>query len=575
MNHDFPIFTVENSCQDCYKCVRYCPCKAIRVTGGRAAVIPELCVSCGRCVQVCPAGAKKIRPDMSRARYLLGRGKKVYASLAPSFVSFFRDLPREKLIAGLLKLGFAGVSETALGAEIVSAESARLLETAEPGIYLSSACPAAVEYFRKYTPRYAARITPLLSPLLTHCRMLRREFGDEIAIVFFGPCAAKKLEADRHPELLDLALTFEDLVEWFAAEKIDPAKLDGGNAAFVPRDAAEGRIYPLEGGMNDTLRGGNQHVHYLALSGLLNFERVMRQDPDGADRRDGKFFIECLGCDGGCVNGPAMPEHGSALSGLIAAARGYDGANSRDREIPFELKEPIRPESTKIAEPDEEEIRNALASVGKYSRADELNCGGCGYSRCRDFARALVAGKAESEMCVSHMRELAQKKSNALIRHLPAGVVIANRELEIIECNRHFAELFDESTRLAYEAMPGLAGADLRSIVDFAEFFETVLASGGELLRPNHVTPDGRILNLSIFSIEPHRIVGAIAQDVTTLELQREQISERAREVIRKNVFTVQKIAHYLGEHMAETEILLREVAGNYSSPETREKSDP
>lgn len=62
MNLHFPVFTTENICHDCYKCIRHCPCKAIRIVDGRAGVIQELCVACGMCVKVCPAHAKKIRP---------------------------------------------------------------------------------------------------------------------------------------------------------------------------------------------------------------------------------------------------------------------------------------------------------------------------------------------------------------------------------------------------------------------------------------------------------------------------------------------------------------------------------
>ena len=47
MNLHFPVFTTENICHDCYKCIRHCPCKAIRIVDGRAGVIQELCVACG------------------------------------------------------------------------------------------------------------------------------------------------------------------------------------------------------------------------------------------------------------------------------------------------------------------------------------------------------------------------------------------------------------------------------------------------------------------------------------------------------------------------------------------------
>ena len=43
-----PVFTIENECQDCYKCVRHCPVKAIRIVNGKASVIPEAASLVGR-----------------------------------------------------------------------------------------------------------------------------------------------------------------------------------------------------------------------------------------------------------------------------------------------------------------------------------------------------------------------------------------------------------------------------------------------------------------------------------------------------------------------------------------------
>ncbi len=566
MNLHFPVYTTENICHDCYKCIRHCPCKAIRIVDGRAGIIQELCVACGNCVQICPAKAKKIRPDLSRAKFLLGSGKKVYASLAPSFVSFFDKVEPGAMVTALKRLGFAGVSETALGAQLVSAETAKFLKDAPNGVYLSSACPAVVDYVKKYAPGFAGNVVKVSSPLLAHCKLLRQRYGEDIAVVFFGPCVAKKNEADRHPDNLNLALTFQDLRDWLTSENINPEAINPVDyQPMVPEHAAEGRVYALEGGMNDTLRDVKSDVKYLSVSGLYNLKRLLQDDPEAAKSQECKLFIECLACSGGCVRGPVMPRANNTLRSIIKVAKDYDHGNSLKRDCELNIDEPVVAETVPDADIPEEDIKGALATIGKFTPADELNCGGCGYFSCRDFAKALIQNKAENSMCLSYLRQMAQKKSNALIKYIPAGVVIVDRHLKIVECNRMFAELFGEDAVLAYDSCGGLNGAELNAFVDFPDLFEGAIASGGEVHRFHQVCGD-KIFNISVFTISPHQQVGGIIQDVTSIELHREQISEKARAVIRKNVMTVQKIARSLGEHMAETEILLREVAGSYDN---------
>ena len=96
-----------------------------------------------------------------------------------------------------------------------------------------------VDFVRKYAPDYAKNVVPVLSPVLTHTKILRQTFGDEIGVVFFGPCVAKKNESDRHQELLDLALTFADLEEWLTEEGIDPASINPSDYQNMVPESAE------------------------------------------------------------------------------------------------------------------------------------------------------------------------------------------------------------------------------------------------------------------------------------------------------------------------------------------------
>ena len=565
MNKKHPVYTIENECQDCSKCVRHCPSKAIKVVNERASVIPDLCVSCGLCVKVCPAGAKHIRNDLPRAQHLLQEKKHVYAAIAPSWRNNYPGVTDKQLIKGLKELGFAGVSETAIGAELVSAATGELLDKSQNGIFISSACPAAVDYIRKYLPHQTKNITPILSPLLTHAKLLKSSYGQNAGIVFFSPCAAKKTEADRHPDLVNVALTFKDLDKWLKSRQIDLKSLQTSREIFIPRKAQEGRLYPMEGGMIDTIRKNekSENTYYLSVTGLESIDRLLGHTE--VKSPDMKIFIECLACEGGCINGPAMERPGGTLKDILTTCKDVTRQTSSGRTLDFGISSGFYPDEVKPVTISEADIKDALGKVGKYSVADELNCGGCGYGTCREFAKAMVRGNAEPRMCLSYLRKLAQKQSNALIKYIPAGVVIVDSQLKIIESNRVFSRLFDESTKLAYDAVPGLVDVELSKVLSFTDLFEAALASGKDVCRENFVCGE-KILNINVFTIEKHRIIGAIIQDVTEAEVHRELIAEKAQEVIRKNVMTVQKVAKYLGEHMADTEILLREVASGYKS---------
>ena len=553
-----PVYTVENKCQDCYKCVRHCHCKAIRIVDGKASVIAESCVSCGECVKVCPSHAKKIRSELDRIRQMLENGSNVYASVAPSFPAFFPGVTIGQLASALKKLGFAGVSETALGAQAVSVQVAEFLKKTDLPLVISSACPACVDYIRKYNPDYTANIVPLLSPVMAHCKMIKERFGSDSKVIFFGPCAAKKNEADRNPDIFSLAATFSVLGELFEENGIIP--ILEKESPLVMESASEGRFYAVEGGMNDTLRDDNRDVRYISVSGLDNLDRMLKRYHGSVGKR--KIFLEALACPGGCINGPVIPAESGGLE-VIAETDAISTLNpSSGRTSTEEISgtfEPVPQESVSLTD---REIAVALAKVGKFSREDELNCGACGYNTCREFAAALLQNKAEEAMCHTYLRKNFERTSNALIRFIPAAVVMVDESLKICECNRNFATMSGMTE--IFDALGNLNTIAIENVLpEFSELFASVISNGGEIEKFNQKFKD-KIVNISVFTIAHGKSAGAVIQDITKNELQREQIAEKAREVIRKNVLTVQQVARLFGEHVADTEILLNEIAGSY-----------
>ena len=572
MDKLYPVYTLNNECHDCYKCVRECHVKAISIQQGHASVLPEKCIACGNCVQACPNNAKRVRNDIEKVKNLFRAQQEVYVSLAPSWSGIFEYTP-SKMIALLKKLGFKHVSETALGAQEVSIECAKLMKEKDKGLFISSACPVVVDYIRLYNTKFLPYITPVASPALTHAKMLKEIYGKHIHVVFIGPCIAKKNESDNNPDLIDAALTFEELKFWLQDEFISANDIeDNGNEAFVPENAYEGALYPIEGGMNETIKKGKMadDVQFVNISSIENLEKALKGlDPAAINK---KIFIEALACNGGCLAGPCAS---TKKSELLRVSDTLAKVKTRE-EIPNEPKTVVEKlyekKSLEKHSYDYETISEALKKIGKYTEEDELNCGGCGYNTCRELACALLSGEAEPSMCVSYMRKIAMQKAAAMLRCLPSAIVMVDKNLKIVESNEAFIKMFcGDMFDIFSERPEGLNGACIDRIVDFADIFKETLKSAKDIHK-EHYPVKNRLYDISAFSIEKNELAGAIITDVTQSELGREKIAQKAHEVINKNIAIVQEIACLLGEHMVETELLLSTIAQDYDTSDGDKK---
>ena len=572
MDKLYPVYTLNNECHDCYKCVRQCHVKAISIQQGHASVLPEKCIACGNCVQACPNNAKRVRNDIDKVKNLFRAQQEVYVSLAPSWSGIF-DYTPSKMIALLKKLGFKHVSETALGAQEVSIECAKLMKEKEKGLFISSACPVVVDYIRLYNTKFLPCITPVASPALTHAKMLKEMYGNHIHIVFIGPCIAKKNESDHNPDLIDVALTFEELKFWLQDEFISADDVDEtGTEAFVPQNAYEGALYPIEGGMNETIKKGgmSDDVQFINVSSIENLEKTLKGlDPANVNK---KIFIEALSCNGGCLAGPCAS---TKKPELLRISDALSKVKSRDI-IPNEPATVVEKQYVKKQIEHQnhsyEKISEALKKIGKYSEEDELNCGGCGYNTCRELACALLSGEAEPSMCVSYMRKIAMQKAAAMLRCMPSAIVMVDKDLRIVESNEAFMKMFCSDMYDIFSDRPeGLNGACIDRIVDFSDIFKETLKTERDIHK-EHYAVKNRLYDISAFSIEKNELAGAIITDVTQSEMGREKIAQKAHEVINKNIAIVQEIACLLGEHMVETELLLSTIAQDYDTSDEDKK---
>ncbi|MFZ5833251.1 MAG: [Fe-Fe] hydrogenase large subunit C-terminal domain-containing protein, partial [Planctomycetota bacterium] len=417
------IKTIAERCRMCYTCVRECPAKAIRVTEGQAEVIAHRCIACGNCVRVCSQRAKEIRSAIEQVERLLAGGKRVAACVAPSFPAEFPEFSGEQLVGMLRALGFQYVHEVAFGADLVARQYRRLIATSGGRRFITTTCPAVVGYVERYHPELVGSLAPIVSPMIATARAARRLVGDDLQIVFIGPCIAKKAEAEA-PEAageIDAVMTFQELREMLADYRLTPEGVRASD--FDPPHGSSGALFPIGRGflqaaeLTEDLMTGE----IVATQGRSHMIDSLDEFADGDL---GAKLLEVLCCDG-CIMGagicndrPLFNRRRQVRKYVCQRMEELDKSAwcaAMEELADLDLSRGFTPDDQRIPTPAPRELDEIMARMGKLSLKDELNCGACGYDTCREHAIAVFKGLAESEMCLPNtidqlrrtLRELA------------------------------------------------------------------------------------------------------------------------------------------------------------------------
>jgi iron only hydrogenase large subunit-like protein/uncharacterized Fe-S cluster-containing protein len=558
------IETERTKCRDCYKCVRACPVKAIRVVRGRlvhelhATVVEDACIHDGTCLRECPQGAKRVREETHLVKAMLRSGDKVAVSLAPSFAS---SLPLDnplRIVTAIRKLGVEIVQETALGAEMVARAHQKMMEVSDRPL-ISSSCPAVVSLIEMYHPEALEYLAPLVSPAIAHGKYLKRTYPG-VKVVFVGPCVAKKAEIQRPDSkgAVDVALTFQELMKWLDEEGIDVESLPPGR--FDGPRPGSARLFSADGGLLLTAhKDGLLRKETVAASGVPNCVEMIKHFI-ALERPP--VLVELLACPGGCISGPfslSRDDMFERRARLIAYAESQPEENGESPDygamVPMEeLFREYADRKVVMRQPTEEELAEILERSGKFSPEDELNCGSCGYSSCREKAVAVFNGMADPEMCIPYMRQRAESMANVVVEASPNGVIVTSRGGTVIEVNQAAERILGVNRKQCI-------GQPIESFMDAAMFHEAAKTRGsvsGEL------TIGDLIIQQQTLYLPAQHLLVALLDDVTKerreAERQTHVVEEavaRAQQVIERQMSVAQKIAGLLGETTAETKLSL------------------
>ncbi len=550
-------------CKHCYKCVRHCGVKAIMVKNEKAEIMPDHCILCGKCIQICPQNAKRLISDLSEVKKWIADGEEVVVSIAPSYLGILEHESKEQVHTALLELGFSKVRETAEGAAMVTEEYAKLLDAHEMKTIITTCCPSVNELIEKYYPSLVPYMAPVVSPMVAHGRILKKEYGSHIKTVFLGPCIAKKRESKdpRFDDAIDAVLNFDDITTW-----LDDKQIDIRACELTPYDCVDpkiNRLYPVSNGVISsvlTTQKDCDDYRKFYVHGEENCIDLCENLQNGELQN---CFIEMNMCTGGCIKGPALFKktesrfkikldmQDSIANEPAESGKIIDMIDQVNMTATFTNRSPIDPMPT------EAEINEILHMTGKSKQEHELNCGACGYPTCREKAIAVFHKKAELNMCIPYLYEKSQSLSNLVLQTSPNIILILDKDLKIMEYSA-IGEKYFGKTRA--EALDMYAF----ELVDTTDY-QWVLDTKQNIHSKKVNYPEYNLCTMqNIVYIKESNAVLVTIIDISKDEEQAKVNYEKtletidlAQKVIQKQMMVAQEIAGLLGETTAETKTTL------------------
>lgn len=442
------IYTNDN-CTGCNKCVRDCPVLIANVAtdAGKVTVDSEKCIACGACFDACEHNAREYQDDTKSFFTALEAGKKISVILAPAFLA---NYPHEyKKVLGYLKeKGVNHIYSVSFGADITTWGYLKYITEHQFLGGISQPCPAVVNYVEKYIPELLPKMMPIHSPMMCMAIYIKKYLKCDDELAFISPCIAKKTEIT-DPNCYGYVkynVTFKKLFETIGN------KYQGCKEYEDELEYGMGALYPMPGGLRENVEhflGKEQVVRqvegeeeaYRYLHEYLERIRTNRRQP---------FMVDILNCSKGCIYGTATePERNTddvmlTLSDMRNRAsdrtetkkglfwkKGKNGspwddsvpenerlANLMKAFADLDINDFVRKYTNKnvvIKEPSEHEIQEIFTSMNKTDAASQkINCESCGYSSCRNMAKAIYNHVNVKENCVHYVKSVAENEKEKI-----------------------------------------------------------------------------------------------------------------------------------------------------------------
>ena len=511
------IYTNDN-CTGCNKCVRDCPVLIANVAtdAGKVTVDPEKCIACGACFDACEHNAREYQDDTKSFFTALEAGKKI---------AFLANYPHEyKKVLGYLKeKGVNHIYSVSFGADITTWGYLKYITEHQFLGGISQPCPAVVNYVEKYIPELLPKMMPIHSPMMCMAIYIKKYLKCDDELAFISPCIAKKTEIT-DPNCYGYVkynVTFKKLFETIGN------KYQGCKEYEDELEYGMGALYPMPGGLRENVEhflGKEQVVRQV--EGEKEAYRYLHEYLERIKKNKRQpFMVDILNCSKGCIYGTAtelerntddvmltLSDMRNKTANAVAdAKRGLFGKKTKngspwDESVPekdrlvnlmkafegLDINDFVRKytdKSVEIKEPAEHEMQEIFASMNKTDDAGQkMNCESCGYSSCRNMARAIYNGVNVKENCVHYVKSVAEnekEKIQNLMEEEQQKQEIHNQKLaditeQFVSLSENIDQLGDANETSANEATT--LAQHIQEISNFCQELNSSLATMSDFI---------------------------------------------------------------------------------------------
>ena len=425
------VFTIEEKCTGCNKCIAACPVdcanQVYKAYDGtrKIKVDNDYCIHCGACLKACDHGARDYvdsTEDFFRD-LTIGRNGPFTVVAAPAAQINFPDMGR---VFGWLKaLGVKNIYDVSFGADITTWAYLKAKKELNINSMIAQPCPSIVNYCERYLPELIDSLAPIQSPLMCLAIYLRRYLGIEGQIAFLSPCIAKSEEInDPNTEnLVQYNVTFAKLNQKIKKDNVNLGKYSSKSFDGLP--SGIGHVYSRPGGLLETVHLTDKHIWAREIHSPGKVYKYLQDyHRRKLENKPLPELVDILNCEGGCNWGTGTSvkvdiddiDHMTNIKKRakeVAMLREKDGEKEYQPNKYFDENLHWKDFKRNYANRNVHGFfrDNNLDDVFKLLHKNtpesrNINCYACGYSHCKRFAQAVKRGINVPDSCIDYERNL-------------------------------------------------------------------------------------------------------------------------------------------------------------------------